>query len=104
MSHVSLIFFLLVFVLESSDRVQNLVSSLADGDGSHGSSSDRVDSSSEGVDLTEEEPGQGSEDEVEQVLANVDHDVLVLEDSLLDNLTERRTKFSSKIHQKYFSK
>ena len=79
-------------MLESSDRVQNLVSSLADGDGSHGSSFDRVDSSSEGVDLTEEEPGQGSEDEVEQILANVDHDVLVLEDSLLDNLTERRKK------------
>ena len=87
-------------MLESSDRVQNLVSSLADGDGSHGSSIDRVDSSSEGVDLTEEEPGQGSEDEVEQILANVDHDVLVLEDSLLDNLTERRKKFSSKILQK----
>ena len=83
--HVALIF-LLVFLLESSDGVKDLVGGLTDGDGSLLPAS--VDASGEGVDLTDGEPGEGGEDEVEQVLADVDHDVLVLEDSLLDHLTK----------------
>ena len=83
--HVALIF-LLVFLLESSDGVKDLVGGLTDGDGSLLPTG--VDASGEGVDLTDGEPGESGEDEVEQVLADVDHDVLVLEDSLLDHLTK----------------
>ena len=82
--HISLIF-LLVFLLVSSEGVKNLISSLADGDGSHLSAV--IDSSCEGVDLTDCEPGQGGEHEVEQVLPHVDHDVVVLEDALFDDIT-----------------
>ena len=82
--HVSLIF-LLVFVFESSDGVKDLVSGLTDGDGSHLSAV--IDSSGERVDLTDCEPGQGGEHEVEQVLSHVDHDVVVLEDALFDDIT-----------------
>ena len=35
-----------------------------------------------GVNLRDCEPGQRGEDEVEEVLAHVDHDVVVLEDAL----------------------
>ena len=83
--HVSLIF-LLVFVFESSDGVKDLVSGLTDGDGSHLSAV--IDSSGQGVNLADCEPGEGREHEVEQVLSDVDHDVLVLEDSLFDDLTK----------------
>ena len=34
------------------------------------------------VDLGHQEPGQGGEDKVEKVLANVDHNVVVSEDAL----------------------
>ena len=84
--HISLIF-LLGFLFVSSEGVKDLISSLTDGDGSHLSAV--IDSSCEGVDLTDCEPGQGGEHEVEQVLSHVDHDVVVLEDSLLDSLTEK---------------
>ena len=87
--HVSLIF-LLVFVFEGSDGIKDLVSSLTDGDGSHLSAV--IDSSCEGVDLTDGEPGQGGEHEVEQVLSDVDHDVVVLEDALLDDVTINNCK------------
>ena len=86
--HVALIF-LLVFLLESSDGVKDLVGGLTDGDGSLLPAS--VDASGEGVDLTDCEPGQGGEHKVKQVLAHVDHDVVILEDTLLDGLAERKS-------------
>ena len=46
--------------------------------------------SCQGVDLADSEPSQGGEHKVEQVLANMDHDVLILKDSLLHNLTEKK--------------
>ena len=85
--HVSLIF-LLVFVFESSDGVKDLVSGLTDGDGSHLSAV--IDSSGQGVNLADCEPGEGGEDKVEESLAHSDHDVLCLEDPSLDDIPERR--------------
>ena len=85
--HISLIF-LLVFLLVSSEGVKNLISSLADGDGSHLSAV--IDSSGERVDLTDCEPGQGGEDKVEKSLTQADHDVLCLEDASLDDIPKRR--------------
>ena len=82
--HISLIF-LLGFLFVSSEGVKDLISGLTDGDSSHLSAV--IDSSSEGVDLTDCEPGQGGEHEVEQVLPDVDHDVVVLEDALFDDVT-----------------
>ena len=71
-----------------SDGVQNFISSLSDGESSllpsAGSSL-----GSGGVDLADSEPGKGAEHKVEQVLSNVDHDVLVLEDTLLNNFPEK---------------
>ena len=87
--HVSLIF-LLVFVFESSDGVKDLVSGLTDGDGSHLSAV--IDSSGQGVNLADCEPGEGREHEVKQVLSDVDHDVVVLEDALLDDVTRNNCK------------
>ena len=46
--------------------------------------------SSQGVDLADSEPGQGGEHKVEQVLANMDHDVLILEDSFLHCFTKNK--------------
>ena len=78
----------LIFVFKLSDGIQNFISSLSDGESSllpsAGSSL-----GSGGVDLADCEPGKGAEHEVKQVLSNVDHDVLVLEDSLLNNFPEK---------------
>ena len=87
--HISLIF-LLVFLLVSSEGVKDLISGLTDGDGSH--LSPVIDSSCEGVDLADCEPGEGGEHEVEQVLPDVDHDVVVLEDALCDDVTRNNCK------------
>ena len=81
----------LLFVLEGGDRVQDLLGRLLQGHGSHlPGRRGGVDGGGEGVDLGHGEPGQGGEHEVEQVLAHVDHDVVVLEDALLDGLTEKK--------------
>ena len=66
--------------------LHHILGSLGESEWPHGSSS--VDSRGQGVDLTDGEPGQGGEDEVEEVLTNTNHDVLVLEDTSLDNLPE----------------
>ena len=99
--HISLIF-LLGFLLVSSEGVKNLISGLTDGDGSH--LSGVIDSSRQGVDLTDCEPGQGGEHEVEQVLPHVDHDVVVLEDALFDDITRNNCKSapSNVVMAKYF--
>ena len=100
--HISLIF-LLGFLFVSSEGVKDLISGLTNGDGSHLSAV--IDSSSEGVDLTDCEPGQGGEHEVEQVLPDVDHDVVVLEDALFDDITKNNWKsaLSLVVREKYFS-
>ena len=72
---------LLVLVLERPDGLQHVVRGLADGEAPL---LPPVHVRGEAVDLTDREPGQRGEDEVEEVLAHVDHDVLVLEDALLD--------------------
>jgi len=78
----------LLLVLEGGDGVKDLLGRLLQGHGSHlPGRRGGVDGGSEGVDLGHGEPGQGGEHEVEQVLAHVDHDVVVLEDALLDGLT-----------------
>ena len=83
--HISLIF-LLGFLLVSSEGFKDLISGLTDGDGSH--LSPVIDPGSEGVDLADCEPRQGGEHEVEQVLPDVDHDVVVLPDPILDDIPE----------------
>ena len=100
--HISLIF-LLGFLLVSSEGVKDLISSLTDSDGSHLSAV--IDSSCEGVDLADCEPGQGGEHEVEQVLSDVDHDVVVLEDALFDDITKNNWKSARSLvsRGKYFS-
>ena len=97
--HISLIF-LLVFLFVSSEGVKDLISRLTDGDGSHLSAV--IDSSGERVDLTDCEPGQGGEHEVEQVLPHVDHDVVVLEDALFDDITKNNCKSALWIVLKIF--
>ena len=87
--HISLIF-LLGFLLVSSEGIKDLISGLTDGDGSH--LSPVIDPGSEGVDLADCEPGQGGEHEVEQVLTDVDHDVVILEDALFDDITKNNCK------------
>ena len=72
-------------LLELLEGIQDLVGSLHDGEAPHVAG--LVDPAGEGVDLTDCEPGQGGEHEVEQVLPHVDHDVVVLEDALLDDIT-----------------
>ena len=80
----------LLLVLEGRDGVKDLLGGLLQGHGPHlPGRGGGVHGGGEGVDLGHGEPGQGGEHEVEQVLANVDHDVVVLEDSLLDSLTEK---------------
>ena len=80
----------LLLVLEGGDGVKDLLGGLLQGHGPHlAGRRGRVDGGGEGVDLGHREPGQGGEHEVEQVLAHVDHDVVVLEDALLDGLTEK---------------
>ena len=74
----------LLSFLKLLEGFQDLVGGLWDGEGSHVAG--RVDPGSQGVDLADCEPGQGGEHEVEQSLANTDHDVLVLEDASLDGL------------------
>ena len=71
-------------LLELLEGIQDLIGSLHDGEAPHVAGI--VDPGSEGVDLADCEPGQGGEHEVEQSLANTDHDVLVLEDASLDGL------------------
>ena len=86
----------LLLVLEGSDGIKNLLGGLLQADGPHlPGSGGGVDGGGEGVDLGHGEPGQRGEDEVKQVLANVDHDVVVLEDALLDGLAERKASSSS---------
>ena len=75
---------------QCEEGVKDLIRRLTDGDGSHLSAV--IDSSCEGVDLTDGEPGQGGEHEVEQVLSDVDHDVVVLEDALFDDITRNNCK------------
>ena len=75
-------------MLEGPDGVKDLVGGLADGDWPH-LPRVPVEVGGEGVDLAEGEPGEGGEHEVEQVLPDVDHDVLVLEDALFHDLTIR---------------
>ena len=80
----------LLLVLEGRDGVKDLLGGLLQCDGPHlPGRGGGVHGGGEGVDLGHSEPGQRGEHEVEQVLANVDHDVVVLEDSLLDGLTEK---------------
>jgi len=81
----------LLLVLEGGDGVKDLLGRLLQGHGPHlaGHGGGGVDGGGEGVDLGHGEPGQGGEHEVKQVLAHVDHDVVVLEDALLDGLTEK---------------
>ena len=79
---------LLVLVLEGPDGVKDLVGGLADGDWPH-LPRVPVHVGGEGIDLAEGEPGEGGEHEVEQVLPDVDHDVLVLEDALFHDLTTK---------------
>lgn len=72
-----------------SDGVKNLVGGLADGDGPHvPACTVAAQVGRQGEDLAEGEPGEGREHEVEQVLTNMDHDVIILEDSFLDCFTE----------------
>ena len=80
---------LLVLVLEGPDGVKDLVGGLADGDGPHvPACAVAAQVGRQGEDLAEGEPGEGREHEVEQVLTNMDHDVIILEDSFLDCFTE----------------
>ena len=78
----------LMSILELLEGVQDLVGSLDDGEAPHVAGI--VDPGSEGVDLTDCEPGQGGEDKVEKSLTQADHDVLCLEDASLDDIPERR--------------
>ena len=76
-------------VLELVEGVEDLVGGLLEAEAPHLPPGGGVDGGGEGVDLGHSEPGQGGEHEVEQVLAHVDHDVVVLEDALFDGLTEK---------------
>ena len=78
----------LMSILELLEGIQDLVGSLDDGEAPHVAGI--VDPGSEGVDLTDCEPGEGGEDKVEKSLAQPDHDVLCLEDASLDDIPERR--------------
>lgn len=78
----------LLLVLEGGDSIQDLLGCLLQTDGPHlPGSGGGVHGGGEGVDLGDSEPGQGGEHKIKQVLAHVDHDVVILEDTLLDGLT-----------------
>ena len=69
------------------DGIENFISSVKKCEGSLLSAG--LCSSCERIDLTHGEPGKGAEHEVEQVLANVDHDVLILKDSFSHSFPEK---------------
>ena len=75
-------------LLELLEGIQDLIGGLHDAEAPHVAGI--VDPGGEGVDLTDREPGQGGEDEVEESLAQADHDVLCLEDPSLDDIPEVR--------------
>ena len=75
-------------LLKLLEGIQDLVGSLHDGEAPHVAG--LVDPAGEGVDLADCEPGQGREDKVEKSLTQPDHDVLCLEDPILDDIPERR--------------
>ena len=80
----------LLLVLEGRDGVKDLLGGLLQGDGPHlPGRGGGVHGGGEGVDLGHGEPGQGREHEVEQRLANADHDVLVLKQANLHVLPAR---------------
>ena len=82
----------LLLVLEGGDGIQDLLGGLLQTDGPHlPGSGGGVHGGGEGVDLRDGEPGQGGEHKVKQVLTHVDHDVVILEDTLLDGLAERKS-------------
>ena len=83
----------LIFVLKFPDGIQNLISSLSNGESSLLPPWVCGGSGCQGVDLTDGEPGEGAEHKVEKVLTNVDHDVLILKDSLLNNLPEEKKNY-----------
>ena len=73
------------------DGFQDFISSVCNGERS--SRSGCISGSglgSQGVDLADGEPSEGGEHKVEQVLTNMDHDVLILEDSFLHNFAKKR--------------
>ena len=76
----------LIFVFKLSDSVKNIISSFRECEGLLLPASICSGLGCQGVDLADGEPGQGGEDKVEQVLANMDHDVFVLEDSIFDGV------------------
>ena len=73
-------------LFKSCDRVKNFISSLGQTKSFLLPAIVKGFNSSEGIDLTDSEPGESTEDEVEKILPNMDHDVLVLEDSVFHSL------------------
>ena len=69
--------------LEFDKSVQDFISSFGDGKRSH-LPAGWIDGRREGVDLADGVPGQGREEEVEQILSDMDHDVIIFEDSFLN--------------------
>ena len=78
----------LVLLFKLSDGFYYFISSISKGKRSLLSGSASC-CGSKGVDLTDSEPGKGGEHKIEQVLSDMDHDVLILKDSLLDNITTK---------------
>ena len=76
-----------VFVFKLPDGFHYFISSISKSKSSLLSGSSCC--GSKGVDLTDSEPGKGGEHKVEQVLSDMDHDVLILKDSFLDNFTTK---------------
>ena len=85
-----------VFVLEISDRIQDFIGCFGDSESSAplGSFGLLALGCSERVDLADGEPGESGEHKVEKVLTDMDHDVLVLKDSFLDNITNIEKKLN----------
>ena len=81
----------LILGLELPDGVENLVGGLGDGESALLATGGRVDRGGEAVDLADCEPGQRGEQEVEEVLSNVDHDVLILEYALFHHIPRKKT-------------
>ena len=76
-------------VFKLVEGVEDLVGGLLEAEAPHLPPGAGVHGGGEGVDLGHGEPGQRREHEVEQGLANADHDVLVLEQTNLHVLPAR---------------
>ena len=77
----------LVTFLEVLDGLQYLISGLGEGDALATSGEVGLAGQAGAVDLRHQEPGQGGEDKIEKVLADVDHNVVVSEDAIENSLS-----------------